>query len=409
MKRLVILLPVLLAFQVGVQPAFAWTWPADGPVLRPFNVGDDPYAAGQHRGIDIGAPTGTSVRAPAGGAVSFAGTVPTGGRTLTIQTPDGYSVTLVHLGTIGVARGADVAEGSAIGTVGPSGEPEVGEPYVHLGIRRTADPNGYLDPIGFLPLRPGAPEPVPPAPEVKPAPAPAPVVAEPPATPPAPETQSEPQSSRKPGTIRVARAHAPSTQSTRLHPGVEGSTPEAGPTASRAERRRAAQGMNSAPRSVVLPVREVRSSFERTAPAASPRRGLGWPGNPGRPWLWALLTAVLAAAGASALVLGRQLVDAGSANGAPSILLEPAFSPAEDTGELRLGEEDGLVLDGDLEGILLAEPEPLADLDRDHDPAELIHVPDDPCRGRSARRAGRRSDRLLRAHRLRCPLLRAHA
>jgi hypothetical protein len=36
-------------------------------------------------------------------------------------------------------------------------------------------------------------------------------------------------------------------------------------------------------------------------------------------------------------------------------------------------------------------------------------VPDDPCRRRSARRAGRRSDRLLRAHRLRCPLLRAHA
>ena len=44
MKRLVMLLPVLLAFQVGVQPALAWTWPADGPVLRPFNLGGDPYA-----------------------------------------------------------------------------------------------------------------------------------------------------------------------------------------------------------------------------------------------------------------------------------------------------------------------------------------------------------------------------
>ena len=26
----------------------------DGPVLRPFLFGDDPYAAGLHRGIDIG-------------------------------------------------------------------------------------------------------------------------------------------------------------------------------------------------------------------------------------------------------------------------------------------------------------------------------------------------------------------
>jgi hypothetical protein len=64
MKGLAMLLPVLVALQVGVQPALAWAWPADGPVLRPFVLGDDPYARGQHRGIDIGAPAGTPVRAP---------------------------------------------------------------------------------------------------------------------------------------------------------------------------------------------------------------------------------------------------------------------------------------------------------------------------------------------------------
>src|SRR5919108_86524 len=76
MKRLVALLPVLIALQVGVQPALAWTWPVDGPVLRPFVLGDDPYAAGQHRGIDVGAAAGSPVRAPAAGAVSFSGWVP---------------------------------------------------------------------------------------------------------------------------------------------------------------------------------------------------------------------------------------------------------------------------------------------------------------------------------------------
>src|ERR671919_628006 len=111
MKRLVALLPVLIALQVGVKPALAWTWPVDGPVLRPFVLGDDPYAAGQHRGIDIGAVAGSLVHAPAGGTVSFAGTVPGGGRTVTLRTGDGYAVTLLHLGSVAVSRGAVLAEG----------------------------------------------------------------------------------------------------------------------------------------------------------------------------------------------------------------------------------------------------------------------------------------------------------
>jgi hypothetical protein len=161
MKRVLALLPVVLAFQVGVSPALAWTWPVDGPVLRPFSFNpDDPYAGGQHRGIDIGAPTGTPVAAPAGGTVSFAGTVPGGGLTLAIRTADGYSVTLVHLGAIHVARGATLAEGAVVGSVGPSGEPEHPEPYVQLGVRIAADPQGYVDPLSLLPPRSG---PAPPA------------------------------------------------------------------------------------------------------------------------------------------------------------------------------------------------------------------------------------------------------
>src|SRR5919201_2377679 len=139
MRRL--LLPLLLALACAPS-AQAWSWPVNGPVLRPFSFGSDPYAAGLHRGIDIGAPSGTAVTAPAAGTVSFAGTVPKGGKTVTIQTQDGYSVTLVHLGSIGVARRATVAEGAVVGTVGPSGEPDVDEPYVYLGIRRTADAQG---------------------------------------------------------------------------------------------------------------------------------------------------------------------------------------------------------------------------------------------------------------------------
>jgi hypothetical protein len=154
LRRLVVLVVALWA--LPAEAAGAWSWPVDGPVLRPFVLGDDPYAGGQHRGIDIAADPDAPVRAPVGGEVSFAGTVPGGGRTITIRTADGYSATLLHLGPLSVRRGDAVAERDVVAAVGPSGEPEWDRPYVHLGVRVTADPHGYVDPLLFLPVRPEA-------------------------------------------------------------------------------------------------------------------------------------------------------------------------------------------------------------------------------------------------------------
>jgi hypothetical protein len=137
---------LVLAVLVQAPTAAGWSWPVDGPVIRPFVLGSDPYAAGQHRGIDIGAAHGTTVRAATDGSVSFVGTVPAGGRAVTIRTADGLSVTYLELGATQVERGADVAEGDPIGTIGPAS-------HVHLGVRVTADAQGYLDPLRFLPAR----------------------------------------------------------------------------------------------------------------------------------------------------------------------------------------------------------------------------------------------------------------
>jgi hypothetical protein len=156
MRHIGVLLPVVFAFLVGAAPASAWTWPVEGPVMQQFSFGGDPYAGGQHRGIDVGAASNAPVRAPAAGLVSFAGSVPGGGLTVTIRTDDGYAVTLVHLGTVAVGRGQQVLEGDVVGAVGPSGEAEQASPYVHLGIRVAADEHGYVDPLTVLPARPGA-------------------------------------------------------------------------------------------------------------------------------------------------------------------------------------------------------------------------------------------------------------
>ena len=153
MLRLAVVSSTLFAllFPAGAQ---AWTWPIDGPVLRPFVFGSDPYAAGQHRGIDVGGAVGEPVRAPVAGSVSFVGSVPAGGRALTIRTGDGYSVTLLQLGSIAVQRGDEVGEGARVGAVGESSDAATREPHVHLGVRRTVDEEGYLDPLAFLPERP---------------------------------------------------------------------------------------------------------------------------------------------------------------------------------------------------------------------------------------------------------------
>ena len=177
---------------LAVAPsAGAWSWPCDGPVLRPFSLVDDPYAAGQHRGIDLGCGEGTSVGAPASGTVTFAGSLPGMGRGVTVQTADGYAVTLVQLRATSVSRGDVVDEGATVGAVGESEDQVTRAPHVHLGVRVASDPHGYVDPLSLLPRRPAPappaaapPPPVPvAAPVVKPAPPVAPPVVETPVAP----------------------------------------------------------------------------------------------------------------------------------------------------------------------------------------------------------------------------------
>jgi len=178
---------VLLAALAAAPAANAWTWPVAGPVLRPFSLGPDSYAGGQHRGVDIGAERGSSVLAPAAGMVSFVGSIPRGGLAITIQTSDGFAVTLLQLGSTSVVRGGVVAEGAVVGAVGESADAVTTVPHVHLGVRVAADPDGYVDPLGLLPARPVVAAPIP-------ASAPAPI----PTPSPAPPAQVEPPSAAAP-------------------------------------------------------------------------------------------------------------------------------------------------------------------------------------------------------------------
>jgi hypothetical protein len=432
MRRLLALLPVLIAFQAGAPPALAWTWPADGPVLRAFSFGDDPFAAGQHRGVDVAGETGAPVRSPRAGVVSFAGSVPGGGRTVTVQTSDGLSVTLVHLGVILVARDELLAEGDAVGTIGPSGEAEHSQPYVHLGVRVASDAQGYRDPLSFLPDR-GPVTAAPPAPSAGPVAAPLADVPDAPSSAPdspAPAPPSEAPAPAAPPSEGPVASPAPvpaiSTTGPQEHaPAGEAPAHAAGerPTPAAVARETRVDGER------VRPAKDVRAAAAGRAPGATeegdeapdsrgerplpvsverptttPTPGASLEGSPpdARPTSPILPVAIAGLGIAAAIlalcaVLARrrlQLPQAGAAHALTAVLDDGAGRPAEQAGRARPAQEDRPTLDRDLERVVLDEPEPPSDLDRNDDPAELVQVANDACRRPRATIAATRFHRL---------------
>ncbi len=185
MRPLLLALTAALALTLALAaPAqAAWSWPVRGEVITQYRNGADPYAGGQHRGIDIAAAVGTPVVAAAGGEVRFAGTAGSSGLTVSVRTDDGFDTSYLHLSALAVRAGGRVSAGDRLGAVGTTGARSATEPHLHFGVREAGTRHEYIDPLSLLPSatapppseapRP-APAPAPLAPRPAPAPAPAP-------------------------------------------------------------------------------------------------------------------------------------------------------------------------------------------------------------------------------------------
>jgi hypothetical protein len=145
-----IALLVVSSLLLAAAPAHAGSWraPVDGPLLRSFALGSNPYARGWHRGVDLGAPPGAVVRSACAGRVSFAGRVPGGGRTVSVRC-GALVASYLQLGAISVRAGLRVSRGAAVGVVGRSRDPRLRRPHVHLGVR-DARSGRYVDPLALL-------------------------------------------------------------------------------------------------------------------------------------------------------------------------------------------------------------------------------------------------------------------
>lgn len=136
MRRLVATAVLILALCAPASAAGAWTWPVAGEVITRYRNGPDPYAGGQHRGIDIAAPAGTVVRSAAAGMVTFSGTAGSSGLTVAVRTADHrFDTSYLHLASASVSKGDRVEAGARLGAVGTSGRRSAVRPHLHFGVR----------------------------------------------------------------------------------------------------------------------------------------------------------------------------------------------------------------------------------------------------------------------------------
>ena len=103
--------------------------PVSGPVTSPFG----PRGGRNHDGMDIGAATGTPVRAAACGTVSLAGQQSGYGNIVCITHTSQFSTCYAHLSRFGTSTGAHVQQGQVIGYVGCTGN--CTGPHLHFETR----------------------------------------------------------------------------------------------------------------------------------------------------------------------------------------------------------------------------------------------------------------------------------
>ena len=134
--------------------------PVTGVVIRGFDARAGPYGPG-HRGIDIAAPVGATVRAPAAGRIGFAG--PVAGTTwVSLVVAPGVRVTLGPM--LDPVTAGRVSSRAPLGRVGPghraapaegAGPTEGAGPGLAATLHLSVRVDGvYVDPLAYLIDRP---------------------------------------------------------------------------------------------------------------------------------------------------------------------------------------------------------------------------------------------------------------
>lgn len=134
--------------RVGLWAATPSVWPVKGPISSKFGPRISPFTGKMafHSGLDISAPRGETVRAPAKGKVVVAAYDARMGNFIRINHRYEIETTYGHLSKILVRYGQEVKRGDVLGLVGSTGRFSTG-PHLHYQIAvndKVVDPLQYI-------------------------------------------------------------------------------------------------------------------------------------------------------------------------------------------------------------------------------------------------------------------------
>ena len=130
----------LSSFELRKALGELFIYPIHGRLTSPFGYRSDPFTGARsfHSGVDLAAPTGTSVKATLDGRIAETGFNRIYGNYVIITHDRGYQSLYGHLSAIYVKRGQYVTQGAVVGAVGNTGYST--GPHLHLSIYK----NGRL-------------------------------------------------------------------------------------------------------------------------------------------------------------------------------------------------------------------------------------------------------------------------
>lgn len=127
--------------------SFTWPCPSSSRITSGFGDRESPTegASTNHKGVDIGASSGSAVVAAADGSVVIATYSASAGNYIMLSHGGGVYTVYMHLSSMSVSAGQTVSRGGTIGAVGSTGYST--GPHLHFGLRINGS---YVNPLSYV-------------------------------------------------------------------------------------------------------------------------------------------------------------------------------------------------------------------------------------------------------------------